>query len=127
MAIQSQGLLIFSVKDSEPPHPTSNTAAIKISSCFILINGYLKTNLTSLRPMKPPSPAPITLHIITMLGLMSWLYCIIIAFANEVPIMMPKNKRTALANDISSLLAIVTIKLDESHWSPHQQHGCDCY
>ena len=30
MAIQSQGLLIFSVKDVEPSHPTNNTAAIVI-------------------------------------------------------------------------------------------------
>ena len=34
MAIQVQGLLIVSVKDVEPPHPTSTKAAIVISSCF---------------------------------------------------------------------------------------------
>ena len=36
MAIQGQGLEIISVKDLEPPHPTSTTAAIVISMCFIL-------------------------------------------------------------------------------------------
>ena len=36
MAIQVQGLEIISVKDLEPPHPTSTTAAIVvISMCFI--------------------------------------------------------------------------------------------
>ena len=35
MAIQSQGLLIFSVKDVEPSHPTNSTARIVISMCFI--------------------------------------------------------------------------------------------